>query len=118
MLEQGSCGVPSCSVTFNNSYSLSLQLPAVRWGDQVLFIACFFEEQHRGFAQDIIWENLKITFLSLSPQSLTIKHLYFIASFLLPFQDSHFAPFQNPMLLTGTPARYLFPQGGVVHLLL
>lgn len=32
------------SATFSNLPALRLQLPAVWWGDQVLFIACFFEE--------------------------------------------------------------------------
>lgn len=111
MLEWGSCGVPSCSVTFNNSHSLSLQLPAVLWRGQVLFIACFFEEQHRAFAQDIIWENLKITFLCLSPvpnHQASLLHWLLSAALsrliLWPISESH-APNRYPCPLHLPPGR-------------
>ena len=111
MLERGSCGVLSCSVTFNNSHSLSLQLPAVQWGDQVVFIACFFEEQHRGFAQDIIWGNLKITFLFLSPvpnYQASLLHCLLSAALsrltLCPISESH-APNRYPCPLPLPPGR-------------
>ena len=32
----------------------------------MLSTMCFFEEQHKNLAQNILWGNLKITFLSLS----------------------------------------------------
>ena len=110
-LAWGSCGMPACSVTCNNSHSLSLQLPAVRWGDQVLVRACFFEEQHRGFAQDIIWENLKIIFFSFSPapnHQASQPHCLLSAALsrltLRPISESH-APSRCPCLLHLPPGR-------------